>query len=269
MYIFAFIVVLCATILINNKVKSISSDNNESYEFDKTSIIVISSLFLLGILLNFIMKNFQDHYFLVLAIYSGASLAGIMIANQLKMQRIEKRREDIDEIYDILDKILRTNPEDIDYNNVPFEIEYDKEDSSRIASVTLEISNPDRFNDANLTDAIYRMNEYLNYFQWLREVDFPKRKCKFIGQKKPPTMAPFPGSDLRAWNWIPLGVGSNGEIAWNLGANDEDLGSSLFRFPDTGELAGTTDIAKAPQCLTLGSTGGGKAISIDEKVKTY
>lgn len=229
-------------------------------------MFIIIGILVLGIILNFVMSNYPKIYMLVLGIYSVITLAGIIIANQLRLQRIEDRRNDIDEVFKILDKIFKKKSEEIDYNNVPFTILYDKTDRKKIASIKIEIDDPNLFNDYNLTDSVNRLNQFFQYFQWLQKVDFPKRECIFIGKKKPPGMAVFNGSDLRPWNWIPLGIGSNGEVGWNLGASSSNMGQSMFRFEDTGQLAGTTDVSKAPQCLTLGSTGGGKAIFIDEEI---
>lgn len=268
MFVLSFALILSVLIILNNKMKDVSSENNDSYQFDRNSVLIILGLFLLGLVLNFVMKAFPSKYFIVLGVYSVVCAAGIIIANQLRIQRIEERREDIREVYKALNKIFKVKPdEELDMNNIPFEIEYSKEDPKKISLIKIEIDNPDYFTDHILTDAVNRLNKFFNYYQWLQQVDFPDRTCMFIGQKKPPRLALFPGSDLRPWNWIPLGVGSNGEVGWNLGAKKNSMGKSLFKYEDTGELAGTTDISKAPQCLTLGSTGGGKAIAIDEIVE--
>lgn len=268
MFILAFIVILCILMMINNKVKHIASDNNDSYEFDRNSVFILLGLLLLGVSLNFVMKNFMNQYLIVLGIYCAVSSAGIIVANQLRIQKIEERRADIAEIYEILDKILKTKKEDIDYNNVPFKINYDKEDRKRIAAIEIVMENFNDFSDSKITDAVTRLNKHLSHSQWLHKEDKSERKCLFIGRKKPPLLAPFPGSDLRPWNWIPLGIGSNGEVGWNLSVKDDrTMGKSLFRFEDTGQVAGTTKVAKIPQSLTLGSTGGGKAVFVDEVVK--
>ena len=41
----------------------------------------------------------------------------------------------------------------------------------------------------------------------------------------------------------------------------------MFLDEESGRPIGTTEAPKAPQSLTVGSTGGGKAIFIDEIVK--
>lgn len=253
--------------MLNNKIKDVATENKDSYEFDNQSRLIIIGLFGLGVLLNFVIKYFESIYVFTLIAYSAITFTGIIIANQLRLQDIKNRRDDIVEVYTTLDKILKTKPEDIDFNNTPFELVYSKQDKKKIEAIEVVIDNPAVFNDGNLTDAVYRLNQYMNYFQWVQIVDFPGRKCTFKGKKKPPDYAGWNGSDLRPWNWIPLGIGSNGEVAWNLGASKDAMGRSLFRYEDTGEIAGTTEISKAPQSLTLGSTGGGKAIQIDQIVR--
>lgn len=57
-----------------------------------------------------------------------------------------------------------------------------------------------------------------------------------------PTMAHYPGSADREWNEIPIGLGANGEVVW--------------------------DIKTVPHALITGTTGGGKEVSILTNILT-
>lgn len=57
-----------------------------------------------------------------------------------------------------------------------------------------------------------------------------------------PTFAPYPGSAQGSWEKIPLGLGAEGEVFW--------------------------DVSKSPMALVTGTTGGGKASSLQSNVPT-
>ena len=99
----------------------------------------------------------------------------------------------------------------------------------------------------------------------------------------------WPGTDYRPADWIPLGVSGMGEVGWNLG-NPKDLGHSSyinkfpmgdsleksqnanhkpkdgFKLPNGSWIAGTVESPSAPQAMTIGSSGGGKSVSLNQLV---
>lgn len=268
MFVLSFVVLLSITTMLNNKKEDINEENVNSFKFDKRGVVVILMCFLTGITLDFLVKKyFYEKFFITLGIYSFLCLSSLIIINQFRLMAIEKEKEEIKQIYEILDVLVMPKNREIDYNEVPFEIVYNKGNKNQIDRVVVNMENPEKFKDAVITQAVYNFNKFLPYREWVVDTDFPERTCTFIGNKLPPELAKFPGSDLRPWNWIPLGLGGNGEIGWNLGASKSNIGESLYIYEDTKMKAGTIDISKAPQALTVGSTGGGKSIVISEIVE--
>ena len=267
MFTFVFIILLSLITSINNNQKEITDDNEASYRFDKRSIIIIFSCLIIGVLLDmFVKKYLKEQYFIILGIYSFVSLISLSVSNHFRIISIEKEREEIQQIFQILDSLVKIKGQEIDYNNIPFTIEYNKGNKNQVDKIIVTMENPEKFTDNAITQAVYNFNKFLPYRQWVAEPDFPERVCLFIGNKLPPKIAYYPGSDLRPWNWIPLGLGGNGELGWNLGAKEEDMGKSMYIYEDTGARADTVEVSKAPQCLTVGATGGGKAIWVDQIV---
>jgi len=267
MFTLAFIILLSIVTVVNNKQKEISDDNEASFKFDDTSIAIISSCLGVGIILDISVKKYlKEYYFIIFGGYMFISLILLSIANYLRITSIEKEREEIEQIFQILDSLIKTRGVDIDFNNIPFTVEYNKGNKKQIDKIIVTMENPERFTDNAITQAVYNLNKFLPYRQWVSEPDFPERVCTFIGNKLPPALANYPGSDLRPWNWIPLGLGGNGELGWNLGAKEEDMGKSMYVYSDTGLSADTVEVSKAPQCLTVGATGGGKSVWVNQIV---
>ena len=267
MFTISFIILLSIVTMLNNKQQDISDENTNSFKFDKSGIITMMICFFVGLLLDFTVKKFfYDKYFIVLGVYSFLSLAALVIINQFRLNAIEREKEEIKQIFEILDSLVMPKNREIDYNEVPFKIIYNKGNKNEIDKVIVNMENPEKFKDASITQAVYNFNKFLPYREWIVDTDFPERTCTFIGNKLPPNIALFPGSDLRPWNWIPLGLGGNGELGWNLGAKSSNIGESLYIYEDSNVKAGTIEVSKAPQALTVGSTGGGKAIFIGEIV---
>lgn len=270
MFTIIFFILFSVITTINNNYEGISEDNSNSHKFNKNSITIILLSILVGVLCDiFVKKLFFDSYLIFLAGYAFASIFSIVIANQARIKAIEKEKELINQIYQVLDSLVKEGKrsEEIDYNSVPFDIEFNKTNKKEIDRVTLKIENPDKLKDAYITQAVYNFNKFFPYRQWVSDVDYPERTCVFIGNKLPPSIAMYPGSDLRPCNWIPLGLSGNNELGWNLGAKKSEIGSSLYIYEDTKQRAGTAEISTAPQALIAGSTGGGKAIYINQVVE--
>lgn len=262
MFIVIFFIVLALTNAINNKVKQIDQDSADSYEYDKQSIMIIVALFGVGLLLQLIIKSEWVVYPWLLLIYFVGALLGIIISNQLRMTAIDKKRESLSKVYEILQPLIDPKKAGLDFNNIPFELTYEK---GKINGITVKIDEPTRFSDTLVTNCVAQMNKYLPECVWVSDIDFADRKCHFKGTNLPPWVAKYPGS-IRPTSWIPIGVNGVGELGWNLGAKKKLMGRSLFKYED-GSNAGTVDVAKAPQAMVLGGTGGGKAIFIEQTVQ--
>ena len=268
LFILIFILAFSFVTSINNKINKVSSDNQDSYSFDKKGSLVFIGFFILAIILNKVItyEKYERVMLISLGIYFLIVVFVTIIINQIRISKINAKRESIDEIYRVIGTELNLYKnkvkKEFDYNDIPFKLEYEKGELSRIEIEIIEDSN---FADAKVMYAVKKLNDNFTHRRWVSNVDFPERKCTFIGQRLPPKLANYPGSDLRPWNWIPLGLGGNGEIGWNLGAKNKEMGRSQFVY-ENGEIAKNVDTPRAPQAMTLGATGGGKAIWIDQDI---
>lgn len=240
----------------------ISENSLNAYSFNKKTSLVAFGLLALGIALqvttHFVKFDLSLLLWMVLG-YSILTLITIVINNQIRLQEVKNNRENIFEI----SKILNIKEENIDYDNPGFEMTYIK---GKLVNLVVDISNdPVAFSEKRAPSITDSLNNVFGYRLWSASPNMEKKICVFNSKDHPPRMAKFPGTDLRPWNWIPLGVNGEGELAWNLSA-DGDLGRSLFKY-ENGKHAKTMQVAKGPQALCVGTTGGGKAIPVDEVVE--
>ncbi|MGM0197327.1 hypothetical protein [Enterococcus sp. AZ180] len=270
MFILAFFLALSAVTYANNKINEVDGGNADSYTFDRNGQAIIGVSFLLSIFLNFAVKKFFiGVYWWAILAYGIAVFLALFIANDRRINAIKKKKEKLEEVFNILDMI--TKPRgigEIDFNNMPFELKFDPLSKKQIARI--EFNNIDYKifeNKMIIAQSINALNKFLPYKTWIVEVDLENRFAAFIGNKNNPTIAYYPGSELRPHNWIPVGVNGLGELGWDLGADKKNLGRSQFEYEDTGEVAGTVNMVSAPHGLTVGSSGGGKAIWMDEIVE--
>lgn len=252
MFIVIFIFVFSLITAINNKVKDVDQDSADSYEYDKQSMKIIGGIIGLAILLQIIIRPTWGVYPYFLIAYAVGSVLAIIISNQFRMKAIDQKREYMNKIYEILQPLIDPKKEGLDFNNIPFELGYEKGELNRI---TVPISEPGKFNDNMVTNCVAQMNKYLPTCVWISDVDFADRKCNFKGTKLPPWCANYPDDDLRPTSWMPLGVNGVGELGWNIGTKSKLMARSCFKYED-GSPAGTVDVAKAPQALVLGSPLG-------------
>lgn len=273
MFIFLFFMALAIVTHVNNRVKDIDQDNNDAFIFDGSSRWIILGFIGLSILLQFLFKLpfMRPHILPGIAVSFFVYITGMYLANDIRVKLIEKKRNQLLEIYGVIKRLLvapgQRVPEELDFNNIPFEPKYHRGD---LVGLKIDILNSDIFTDKALTDITNSMNKYYPKKKWAYKIDFPNLECILEGKNHPPTKAPYPGSDFRPWNWIPVGMSAEGELGWNLGVKKKFIGHSSFFFEDEDgnkTRAQTIDIPKAPQGLTLGSTGGGKAIFIEQHVQ--
>jgi hypothetical protein len=128
-----------------------------------------------------------------------------------------------------------------------------------------------------MTSCQYSLNSNFPHAQWIYDINFPNKEATFEGQPLPPNIANYPGSDFRPAEWIPLGLSGAGEVCWKLsGTGAEQMngfegvmpksGISAYVYED-GQRAGTVNNPNTPMTLTLGSTGGGKSVYINQEVE--
>lgn len=248
MYILAFFLIVSISQWITNKILNISDDNTVGYSYSKRDSLIILGFLAFGVLFQFIkLKN--KAFWLVLAIYSLGMLLTMIILATIKKIIIENQRKDLQQVFDVLTPVLPKNAE-IDYNNPPFKLGYEKHQINRIA---IEI-NPNTFKETVATNLCLSLNKYLPNYEWVSEMHFEDRECVFVGTPLPPAVAKYKGSWLRPAEFIPIGLSGLGEVSWNINSF-KNAGRSTYIYDD-GKLAKTVDTPSAPQALIVGSPLG-------------
>lgn len=254
MYVLVFFIALGIVTYITNK----SNEVESSYEFlrwEKRDLLVIGILFLLSCVLQ-ILDFIVPKIFIL--IYLVGSVLALVYVNKNREKSIQEYKKQVNDIFESVSKLVKAK--EIDYNELPFKIE---KDGDRINKITVTMEEPSKFNDGACTNAVYSLNRYFPYYEWQFDIRYQEQQTIFYGQKLPPTIARWPGSDLRGSRFIPLGVNGDSEVGINLG--EKNPGGSLFVFED-GNVAKTSALPSAPQFLVIGSTGGGKSIYVDQEL---
>lgn len=263
MIVLIFLIVLLITINITNK-KNEAKASDEVLEFEFKDSLAIFILFILSILINKSIKLFSlEKYAIYIILFSTLFFTcALIIINRNREQMIKRKHDQIINIYQALIDIL--GKQEIQFENTPFIVEEDNK-LKKINKIIIDTSNQDiRANENTITLATYSMNKFFPDYEWMSKQNHQKRELQFIGLPKPPDIAKYPGSDYRPTGWIPLGVSGLGEVGWNL-ANPKDLGISSF-VAENGQPVGDVIMPSAPQALVVGSTGGGKAIWVEQEL---
>ena len=132
-------------------------------------------------------------------------------------------------------------------------------EKTQVNRITIKV-NPDKFKLEQAANLCNTLNLYLPNYEWLPEPNLPARQCSFVGAPLPPHIAKYPGSWLRPAEFVPIGLSGLGEVSWNLNTIKNE-GRSLYVYED-GKIAQTVDTPSAPQALCVGSTGGGKSVTL-------
>lgn len=259
MFIFAFFVIIALMQFITNKILNISNENTVSYSYSKRDSLIIIGMLTLAIILQFIPIPDNIYWFGIL-IYSVLVLFVMIILAAIKKIIITKQREELQQIYDVLEPVLPKNAE-LDMNNPPFRLGYEKNQVNRIV---IDI-NPNTFKETVAVNLCLSLNKYLPNYEWVNEFDFAARECAFVGTPLPPHIAKYKGSWLRPTEFIPIGLSGLGEVSWNINSIKNE-GRSNYIYED-GKIAKTVDTPSAPQALCVGSTGGGKSIVLNQEVE--
>lgn len=297
MFFLVFILTTTIAMSIFNYSLELENDNPDAYELGRTGSLTILVFLLLSIILNIVMKFFTVIYFpsvVAFAIVYGLSLA---IINAKRKEDLQRQRNEFDQIFEIIDPIYKVDKNGIDYNNIPFDISRKGgigKEKNHIIQIVLHLQDMKKATDGAIVQTVSNLNRFFPYRRWRGSSSFPDRTCTFIGDALPPEVANYPGAELRPWQYVPIGVGGKGEIGWNLGASNKEIGRSMYMYelenqpPYSGpvslsrydenseqsiedffagkQTADTVSTAKAPHCLCLGSTGGGKAIYVDQEI---
>lgn len=256
MYVFMFFVVLGVITYITNRSNEVES-SQEFLRWSQKDIIIIGLTFLLSILMQILDAIFLPWFFLF--VYIVAATLSLLYVNKNREKTIIEYKKQIDQIVDSLANLCPAK--EVEYNNLPFEIE---KDGDLISKIIVIMKEPSKFKDASCTNAVYSLKRYFPYFDWKYTCDFPKQECVFEGMKLPPDIAKWPGSDLRKSYYMPVGLSGEGEVAWSI-KNTSKNGNSMYEYDDGGR-AGDVNLSSAPHLLVLGATGGGKAIWTDQEI---
>lgn len=248
MFIFTFLVMIALCQFATNKILGISDDNSVGYSYSKRDSLIILGFFLIGLLLQSLHLS-RKPFWITCGVYATLIIMTMVILATIKKVIIEKQREELQKIFDVLSPVLPKNAE-LDMNNPPFKLGYDKNQVNRI---TIEI-NPNTFKETVAVNLCLSLNKFLPNYEWVNEFDFASRECAFVGTPLPPNIAKYKGSWMRPAEFIPIGLSGLGEVSWNINSFKNE-GRSNYIYED-GKIAKTVDTPSAPQALCVGSPLG-------------
>jgi len=263
MFILIFFLVISISQFVSNKMINLSDDSEDAYTFTKKDSLIIVILFVVGIVLQIVSKMLLTSFYWVAAgIYLFASLILMLIILQTRKTQLLQQREQLQQVYDILQKLVDKKGEGLDFNNPPFTLEYKYGNVQRIVVPVDPVALADV---KDLTSAMVpymaQLDNFLPTYKWTFEKHLEQRYIEFIGEDKPPTLAKWPGSWLRNYRFMPVGISGKGEIGFT--ADDikkADVGRSLFKNEEGEYIPQDTTLPKQPQSLICGATGGGKSV---------
>lgn len=252
MFVLIYFLVVAIAQYTTNRLLSISDENEDSYTFEKLDGAVLAILLLVGIILQIIVPKVRvldESFWIIAAIYAFSVLISMIIFSTVKKSKIEKQREEIKQVYDILQRMVDKKNQGLDFNNVPFTLGYKYGNINKI-DVVVE---PTTFDEKQLSTLILQLNNFLPTFTWNYELHLEERYMTFIGEDKPPEVARWHGSWLRPAKMFPAGVSGKGELIWQPDSISKSLqGRSLFTDNEGNPLPADLSLSKAPQGLIAG-----------------
>lgn len=128
MIIVGFVVILLITGLITNK-KNEAKPTDETLEFTRKDSLIIFVSFLSSILVDKLTtKFFNEHYTIVAIVSLFIYLLVLILVNANREKFIKYKQDQIIKVFQALSDIFgRVKPEEIDFSNIPFQLEEDKE----------------------------------------------------------------------------------------------------------------------------------------------
>lgn len=265
MFILAFVLLVALGQFATNKILHISTENTVGYSYTKRDSLILIGFLGIGILLQVIQKNVQqipsNTWWIILASYCGAIALIMIVLATIKKVIVEKQNEEREKIFEVIKPVLGLKKGDDEFDPNRWE-EYNIElgfEKTQVNRITIKV-NPDKFKLEQAANLCNTLNLYLPNYEWLPEPNLPARQCSFVGAPLPPHIAKYPGSWLRPAEFVPIGLSGLGEVSWNLNTIKNE-GRSLYVYED-GKIAQTVDTPSAPQALCVGSTGGGKSVTL-------
>jgi len=242
----------------------------ETLSFSGADSRIIFACIMSALLLQFLVGRIpilSAHALPLAAVTTGVYACTFVVVN-VHRERImaERHQQALTILQALVDVFGRVDPKKIDMSALPFTWECDSK-LKCVSKIIIDTTQEGvKVNDGSITYGQYSLNKYIPQLQWTALDDAPNRQLIFTGLPKPPQVAKWVGSDYRPGGWIPVGLaGGNMEVCLNI-ADEKDHGMSMWVDED-GVQAGTLDMPSAPQVMTLGSTGGGKAIALTQMVE--
>ncbi len=249
---------------ITNKVMGIDDTLEDSYTYSDKDSKYIGILFIVGILLEILTRlNIRslktvlgNIYWILVAVYGGIALLLMVIISTMKRENILKKREDLIQVYEILQKLVDKKGEGLDFNNVPFELGYKY---GEIQKISVQVD-PVSFTggDKLLIPIVGQLDNFLPTFKWNYSTSrLNERILEFIGEDKPPTIARWPGSWLRYFRFMPMGIAGKGEVGFKPDSIPKgEEGRSQFIDENGNPIPGILDMPNAPQGMVSGAPLG-------------
>ena len=180
MYVLVYFLSVALSQYISNMTMNVTTDNEENFNYSKQDSLLLIGLLLVAIILQIVNKLIIEYAVWVMLGYLVLSMSITLTLTALRKQRIEKTREEITQIYEILHNLVDKKGKGVDFNNVPFTLEHKYNTINRI-DVKVD---PVSFDDKYLPDYLNQLNNFLSTYTWNYELHLEERKASFIGYVK-------------------------------------------------------------------------------------
>lgn len=259
MYVLIYFLSVSLSQYISNITMDVTTDNEENFNYSRQDSLLLIGLFVVAIILQAVNNLIINYAIWVMLTYLLVSVSITLTLTTLRKQRIEKTREEITQIYEILHNLVDKKGKGVDFNNVPFTLEHKYNTINKIDVIV----DPITFDDKYLPEYLNQLNNFLSTYTWNYELHLEERKISFVGYDKPPTVARWKGSWLRPTRFFSLGITGKGEFGWLPDKVDKKrLGKSQFLDEMGNPLPADMELPSAPQGLICGATGGGKSVAV-------
>lgn len=250
MYVLIYFLSVSLSQYISNITMDVTTDNEENFNYSRQDSLLLIGLFIVAIILQAVNNLIINYAIWVMLTYLLVSVSITLTLTTLRKQRIEKTREEITQIYEILHNLVDKKGKGVDFNNVPFTLEHKYNTINKIDVIV----DPITFDDKYLPEYLNQLNNFLSTYTWNYELHLEERKISFVGYDKPPTVARWQGSWLRPTRFFTLGITGKGEIAWMPDKVDKKkLGKSQFLDEMGNPLQADMELPAAPQGLICGA----------------
>lgn len=253
MYVLIYFLAVSLSQYISNLTMNVTTDNEENFNYSTSDSLLLVGMLLVAVILQILNSLFINYAMWVMLVYLVTCMGITLTMTALRKQRIEKTREEITQIYEILHSLVDKKGKGVDFNNVPFTLEHKYNTINRI-DVTVD---PVSFDDKYLPEYLNQLNNFLSTYTWNYELHLEERKVSFIGYDKPPTVARWKGNWLRPTRFFSLGITGKGEFGWLPDKVDKKkLGKSQFLDEMGNPLPADMELPTAPQGLVCGAPLG-------------